>query len=253
MNYFLNEEEKNDNNNINDNTEIYIEELVKLIKPKINLNKLNKEILLYNNLKILVLISSKEFLINKILKSENYDINKEVFTILELIFKQNDLNSLKDIFIILDNIKNDIDLIVEKITRVPINYVENDENCIVFLKYYIEKIINLINDEVTYYIKPELMKNYFEMINNQFEKRKVNYIILKELYYKMIDLIIDKCIQVNTNDKNENGKVYYENAYEYIKNKMKKFLINGKNIIEEIINKKVKDNKNDINFLKWIE
>ena len=253
LNYFLNEEEKNDNNNINDNTEIYIEELVKLIKPKINLNKLNKEILLYNNLKILVLISSKEFLINKILKSENYDINKEVFTILELIFKQNDLNSLKDIFIILDNIKNDIDLIVEKITKLPINYVENDENCINFLKYYIEKIINLINDEVTYYIKPELMKNYFEMINNQFEKRKVNYIILKELYYKMIDLIIDKCIQINTNDKNENGKVYYENAYEYIKNKMKKFLINGKNVIGEIINKKVKDNKNDINFLKWIE
>ena len=253
LNYFLNEEEKNDNNNINDNTEVYIEELVKLIKPKINLSKLNKEILLHNNLKILVLISSKEFLINKILKSENYDINKEVFTILELIFKQNDLNSLKDIFIILDNIKNDIDLIVEKITKISINYVENDENCINFLKYYIEKIINLINDEVTYYIKPELMKNYFEMINNQFEKRKVNYIILKELYYKMIDLIIDKCIQVNTNDKNENGKIYYENAYEYIKNKMKKFLINGKNIIEEIINKKVKDNKNDINFLKWIE
>ena len=253
LNYFLNEEEKNDNNNLNDNTDVYIEELVKLIKSKINLNKLNKEILLHNNLKILVLISSKELLINKILKSENYDINKEVFTILELIFKQNDLNSLKDIFIILENIKNDIDLIVEKITKISINYVENDENCINFLKYYIEKIINLINDEVTYYIKPELMKNYFEMINNQFEKRKVNYIILKELYYKMIDLIIDKCIQINTNDKNENGKIYYENAYEYIKNKMKKFLINRKNIIEEIINKKVKDNKNDINFLKWIE
>ena len=33
------------------------------------------------------------------------------------------------------------------------------------MEYYIEKIIELIKDEVTYYIKPELMKSYFEQIN----------------------------------------------------------------------------------------
>ena len=255
LNYFLNEENNNknsDDNNGNDN-EVYIEELVKLIKPKINIVQLDKEILLYNNLKLLLLISSKEYLITNILKSQNYDIYKEIFTILELIFKQNDLISLKDAIIIIDNIKSEINSIVEKITSIKINYIENNENCMNFLKYYIEKVINLINDEVSYYIKPELMKNYFEMINNQFEEAKINYIIYKELYYKMIELIVDKCIQVNTNDKNENGKVYYENAYEYIKNKMKKFLINRKTIIDDIINKKVKDNKNDIHFLKWID
>ena len=255
LDYFLNEDNNNkDNEDNNDNNnEIYLEELTKLIKPKININKLRKEILLYNNIKLLLLISSKEYLITNILNSQNYDIYKEIFTILELIFKQNNLNSLKDAFFILQNIKNEIDSIVEKITSIQINYIENDEICINFLKYYIEKIINLISDEVTYYINPEIMKNYFEMINNQFEKAKTNYIILKELYYKMIELIVDKCIQVNINDRNENGKVYYENAYEFIKNKMQKFLINRKNIKDEIINKKEKDNKNNTLFLEWID
>ena len=45
---------------------------------------------------------------------------------------------------------------------------EENENCLNFMEYYIEKIIELIKDEVTYYIKPELMKSYFEQINNQF-------------------------------------------------------------------------------------
>ena len=131
--------------------------------------------------------------------------------------------------------------------------MDNDEKCFNLLKYYIQQFINLINDEMTYYIKPELMKNYFEMINEQFEKGKVNFIILKELYFKMIELIVNKCIQINDNDKNENGKKYYENAYRYIKGKMEKYLINGKNIKNEIISKIAIDNKNNINFLNWMD
>jgi hypothetical protein len=91
------------------------------------------------------------------------------------------------------------------------------------------------------------------MINNQFIKGKANYIIIKELYYKMIEVIIDKCIQVNENDKNEDGKKYYEEAYRYIKDNMKKLLINGKSIINDIINIKSKNSKNNFNFLNWIE
>ena len=259
LKYFLNEEDKDKNedtdknhNLFNDN-EAYIEELIKIIKPKINIEKLDKEILLYSNIKLLVLISSKDYLISNLLIASKFDIYKKVFDYIKKIFEQNDLLSLKDIFIILDNLKSEIDSIVEKITNIQINFIENNDNCLNFLKYYIEKIIGLISDEMTYYIKPELMENYYEMICNQFEKGKINYILLKELYYKMIELIIDKCIQVNDNDKNEDGKKYYENAYKYIKKRTEKFLINGKSILEEIINKKTKNNKNDFTFLKWIE
>ena len=253
--YFLNEEEKNENiqNNINDNNEAYMGEIIKLIKPKINIDKFNKEILLYNNIKLLGLISSKEYLITNLLTTENYDIHKNIFDILKLIFNQNDLPSLKEAFIIINNIRNDIDLFVEKITQIPINYAHNNDNCFNLLKYYIQKFIELISDEMTYYIKPELMKNYFEMINNQFEKGKVNFILLKELYYKMIELIVNKCIQINDNDKNEDGKKYYEIAYKYVKGKMEKYLINGKNIINEIISKISKNNKTYLKFLQWIE
>ena len=127
-----------------------------------------------------------------------------------MIFKQNHLSSLKDIFIIFNNIKNEIDSPLEKVTKLSISFIDDNENCFNFLKYYIEKIIDLIRDEMTYYIKPELMKNYYEMINNQFLKGKVNYIILKELYYK--------CIQINDNDKNEDGKIIMKKlAYKYYK------------------------------------
>ena len=251
LKYFLNEEEKNENEN--NNNDAYIDEIIKLIKPKINIDKFNKEILSYNNIKLLSLISSKESLISNLLKTENYDIYRSIFDILKLIFNNNDLPSLQEAFIILNNIKNEIDSLIEKITQISINYVDNDEKCFNLLKYYIQQFINLINDEMTYYIKPELMKNYFEMIIEQFEKGKVNFIILKELYFKMIELIVNKCIQINDNDKNENGKKYYENAYRYIKGKMEKYLINGKNIKNEIISKIAKDNKNNINFLNWMD
>ena len=259
LRYCLNEDEKNENDNIGlnlnniNNNESYIEDIVKLIKPKINIEKLNKEILLYNNIKLLVLISSNEYLINNLLKTENFDLYSKIFDIFNLIFKQNDLSSLKDIFIIFNNIKNEIDSPLEKVTKISISFIDDNENCFNFLTYYIEKIIELISDEMTYYIKPELMKNYYEMINNQFLKGKVNYIILKELYYKMIELIVDKCIQINDNDKNEDGKNYYEEAYKYIIKNMEKFLINGKSIKNDIINKKMKNSKNNMNFLNWIE
>ena len=259
LRYCLNEDEKNENDNIGlnlnniNNNESYIEDIVKLIKPKINIEKLNKEILLYNNIKLLVLVSSNEYLINNLLKTENFDLYSKIFDIFNLIFKQNDLSSLKDIFIIFNNIKNEIDSPLEKVTKISISFIDDNENCFNFLTYYIEKIIELISDEMTYYIKPELMKNYYEMINNQFLKGKVNYIILKELYYKMIELIVDKCIQINDNDKNEDGKNYYEEAYNYIIKNMEKFLINGKSIKNDIINKKMKNSKNNMNFLNWIE
>jgi hypothetical protein len=226
LKYFVNEEEKNDNDmnlNLTGDNETYIEEIVKLVKPKINIKKLNQEIILYNNMKILVLISSREYLIKNILQSENYDLHKKIFDIFKLILQKNDLTCLNDIFIIFNNIKNEVDSLIKNITDLPINFIENDNNCFNFIKSYIEKIIDLIRDDMTYYIKPELMKNYYEMINNQFIKGKANYIIIKELYYKMIEVIIDKCIQVNENDKNEDGKKYYEEAYGYIKNNMKNY------------------------------
>ena len=247
LNYFMSDEEKQENN------EIYLEELIKLIKPKININKLEEEILSFNNIKLLLIISTKEYLINNLLKKNNYNIHSKIFHVLSIIFQNNDLSTLKDAFIILNNIKNEIESLIEQITRLNLKYEEN-QNCIDFIEYYIEKIIELISDEVTYYINPGLMKVYFDKINNQFLKGKMNYVLMKYLYSKMIELIVDKSIQNNENDKNENGKKYYESAYIYIRENMENFLINRKIIIEDIINKKRKINpKSTFEFLKWID
>ena len=247
LNYFMSDEEKQENN------EIYLEELIKLIKPKININKLEEEILSFNNIKLLLIISTKEYLINNLLKKNNYNIHSKIFHVLSIIFQNNDLSTLKDVFIILNNIKNEIESLIEQITRLNLKYEEN-QNCIDFIEYYIEKIIELISDEVTYYINPGLMKVYFDKINNQFLKGKMNYVLMKYLYSKMIELIVDKSIQNNENDKNENGKKYYESAYIYIRENMENFLINRKIIIEDIINKKRKINpKSTFEFLNWID
>jgi len=247
LNYFMSDEEKQENN------EIYLEELIKLIKPKININKLEEEILSFNNIKLLLIISTKEYLINNLLKKNNYNIHSKIFHVLSTIFQNNDLSTLKDVFIILNNIKNEIESLIEQITRLNLKYEEN-QNCIYFIEYYIQKIIELISDEVTYYINPGLMKVYFDKINNQFLKGKMNYVLMKYLYSKMIELIVDKSIQNNENDKNENGKKYYESAYIYIRENMENFLINRKIIIEDIINKKRKINpKSTFEFLKWID
>ena len=247
LNYFMSDEEKQENN------EIYLEELIKLIKPKININKLEEEILSFNNIKLLLIISTKEYLINNLLKKNNYNIHSKIFHVLSIIFQNNDLSTLKDVFIILNNIKNEIESLIEQITRLNLKYEEN-QNCFDFIEYYIEKIIELISDEVTYYINPGLMKVYFDKINNQFLKGKMNYVLMKYLYSKMIELIVDKSIQNNENDKNENGKKYYESAYIYIRENMENFLINRKIIIEDIINKKRKINpKSTFEFLKWID
>ena len=245
LKYFLIDEEKQENN------DSYLEELIKIIKPKIDINKLTTDLLSFNNIKLLMIISSKEYLIDNLLKTYNFDINTKIFDIINTIFQKNDLSSLKDIFVIVNNIKNEISSLVENITKLPLKYEEN-ENCLNFMEYYIEKIIELIKDEVTYYIKPELMKSYFEQINNQFLIGKVNYVIMKKLYYKMIELIVDKSIQINENDKNEDGKKYYGDSYKYIKENMEKLLINRKEIIKDIINKK-ENNKNKFQFLNWID
>ena len=245
LKYFLIDEEKQENN------DSYLEELIKIIKPKIDINKLTTDLLSFNNIKLLMIISSKEYLIDNLLKTYNFDINTKIFDIINTIFQKNDLSSLKDIFVIVNNIKNETSSLVENITKLPLKYEEN-ENCLNFMEYYIEKIIELIKDEVTYYIKPELMKSYFEQINNQFLIGKVNYVIMKKLYYKMIELIVDKSIQINENDKNEDGKKYYGDSYKYIKENMEKLLINRKEIIKDIINKK-ENNKNKFQFLNWID
>ena len=245
LKYFLIDEEKQENN------DSYLEELIKIIKPKIDINKLTIDLLSFNNIKLLMIISSKEYLIDNLLKTYNFDINTKIFDIINTIFQKNDLSALKDIFVIVNNIKNEISSLVENITKLPLKYEEN-ENCLNFMEYYIEKIIELIKDEVTYYIKPELMKSYLEQINNQFFRGKVNYVIMKKLYYKMIELIVDKSIQINENDKNEDGKKYYGDSYKYIKENMEKLLINRKEIIKDIINKK-ENNKNKFQFLNWID
>ena len=245
LKYFLIDEEKQENN------DSYLEELIKIIKPKIDINKLTTDLLSFNNIKLLMIISSKEYLIDNLLKTYNFDINTKIFDIINTIFQKNDLSALKDIFVIVNNIKNEISSLVENITKLPLKYEEN-EICLNFMEYYIEKIIELIKDEVTYYIKPELMKSYFELINNQFLRGKVNYVIMKKLYYKMIELIVDKSIQINENDKNEDGKNYYGDSYKYIKENMEKLLINRNEIIKDIINKK-ENNKNKFQFLNWID
>ena len=236
-----------------ENNDSILEELLKLIKPKININKFNKEILSFNNIKLLLIISSKEYLINSLLKSNNYDIYTKIFDIISQILNKNDLSSLKDMFIIINNIKNELDSLIDNLTKRPLKYEQN-EQCYNFMEYYIEKIIELINDKVTYYINPELMKDYFEKINNQFITGKVDFIIIKKLYHKMIELIVDKSIQLNENDKNENGKKYYEDAFKYIKENMEKLIINRKEIIKDIINKKETSEQNiNLKFLDWID
>ena len=136
-------------------------------------------------------------------------------------------------------------------TKIKINYIDNDDKNFEFIKIYIDNILDLIKDEIIYYIKPEMTKNYFEMINNQLINGKVNYILLKYLYAKMIELIIDKCIQANENDSNDNGQKYYEEAFKYIKTYMSKYLINRKEIQNEIMKKKLNKNINII--FNWME
>lgn len=246
LKYFIVDDEKQENN------ESYFEEILKLINPKIHINKFNNDILKFSNIKLLLIISYKEYLIDNILKSNKFDIHSKIFDILSLVFENNDLPSLKDIFTILNNIKIDTFSLIEQITKLSVNYDKN-ENCFVFFEYYIEKIIEIIKDEVTYYMNPERMKDYFEKINNQYLKGKVDFVIMKKLFYKMIELIVDKSIQIHENDKNENGKKYYEEAYKYIKENMEKLLINRNEIIKDIINKKTNDKtKNNFDFLAWI-
>ena len=246
LKYFIIDEQNQENN------ETLLEELINVIKPKINIDKFDTEILSFNNIKLLLILSSKEYLIERLLKTNNYDINNKIFDILSSILIKNDLSALKDIFIILNNLKNEINSLIEHITGLKLNYEEN-ENCFNFMDYYIEKILEIISEEVTYYINPELTIDYFKKINNQFLQGKMNVIIMKNLYNKMTELIVDKSIQIHENDNNEDGKKYYQSAFIYIKENMEKLLINRKIIIENIINKKGKsNNKNNFQFLNWI-
>jgi len=43
--------------------------------------------------------------------------------------------------------------------------------------------------------------------------RKIDFLIIKILYYKMIELIVDRSIQLIKNAKNENGKKFNEYAF----------------------------------------
>ena len=256
LSYFLNDE-KNDN-------EEYFDELINIVKTKISTKTLNDAEFLEFNLKLLIVITSKNYLTQKLLQeNNNYDISKNIFELYKLVLQQNNIDFLKNIFLILTNIKDLLtnddseNSVINTITRFSFNYTNNDdENYFNFLTTYINLLIDYISHDVTYYLNPGLMKKFFSMINNQFVKNKVNYVILKELYSKMIQLILEKCCEINDNSENENGQNYYNEAFLFVKDNIKKKLISFVDIKDEVfkkVSKERSEDKKNLDFLKWIK
>ena len=256
LSYFLNDE-KNDN-------EEYFDELINNVKSKISTKNLNDVAFLDFNLKLLVVITSKNYLIQKLLlENNNYDISKNIFELFKIVLQQNNIDFLQNIFLIFTNIKDLLinddseNSFVNTITKFNFNCnnSDDDDNYFNFLNTYIDLLIKYISHDVTYYLNPDLMKEFFTMINKQFVRNKVNYVILKELYSKMIQLILEKCCEINDNYENEDGQNYYNEAFLFVKDNIKKNLISFIDIKNEIfkkVSKERSENKKNLDFLKWI-
>ena len=231
------------------NDEIILNLVFEKIKNEIDIKSLEENYFEYNNLKLLVLISSNS------IYSENLLNNKTILKfskeILIKIISNYEEQFLKEIFEILNNLKSYEENLLENITNTKIKYKDNPKNN-KFIISYIKEIMKLISSEITYYLKPELSIKYFQLIENQIlNLNNYPYEIVKELYKNMLSIIIDKCIQIGDSDY-DNGEKYYNDIKEYIKKKMEKQLIGFILIKREIINSKHLSEKEQ-SLLNWIK
>ena len=231
------------------NDEIILNLVFEKIKNEIDIKSLEENYFEYNNLKLLVLISSNS------IYSENLLNNKTILKfskeILIKIISNYEEQFLKEIFEILNNLKSYEENLLENITNTKIKYKDNPKNN-KFIISYIKEIMKLISSEITYYLKPELSIKYFQLIENQIlNLNNYPYEIVKELYKNMLAIIIDKCIQIGDSDY-DNGEKYYNDIKEYIKKKMEKQLIGFILIKREIINSKHLSEKEQ-SLLNWIK
>ena len=231
------------------NDEIILNLVFEKIKNEIDIKSIKENYFEYNNLKLLVLISSNS------IYSENLLNNKTILKfskeILIKIISNYEEQFLKEIFEILNNLKSYEENLLENITNTKIKYKDNPKNN-KFIISYIKEIMKLISSEITYYLKPELSIKYFQLIENQIlNLNNYPYEIVKELYKNMLSIIIDKCIQIGDSDY-DNGEKYYNDIKEYIKKKMEKHLIGFILIKRELINSKHLSEKEQ-SLLNWIK
>ncbi len=231
------------------NDEIILNLVFEKIKNEIDIKSMKENYFEYNNLKLLVLISSNSIYSENLLNNET--ILKFSKEILIKIISNYEEPFLKEIFEILNNIKSYEENLLENITNTKIKYKDNPKNN-KFIISYIKEIMKLISSEITYYLKPELSIKYFQLIENQIlNLNNYPYEIVKELYKNMLSIIIDKCIQIGDSDY-DNGEKYYNDIKEYIKKKMEKQLIGFILIKRELINSKHLSEKEQ-SLLNWIK
>ncbi len=231
------------------NDEIILNLVFEKIKNEIDIKSMKENYFEYNNLKLLVLISSNSIYSENLLNNET--ILKFSKEILIKIISNYEEPFLKEIFEILNNLKSYEENLLENITNTKIKYKDNPKNN-KFIISYIKEIMKLISSEITYYLKPELSIKYFQLIENQIlNLNNYPYEIVKELYKNMLSIIIDKCIQIGDSDY-DNGEKYYNDIKEYIKKKMEKQLIGFILIKRELINSKHLSEKEQ-SLLNWIK
>ena len=114
------------------------------------------------------------------------------------------------------------------------------------LSCYIENIIKLISQEISYYLDKEKAMNYFNSIIIQIEKVKdISYHSIKYLYENIIDALISSAL---LNSGNTEG---YLDIILTMKKRMSSKLISFDECIKEIKQKR-KYNEEQLSFINTI-
>ena len=207
------------------------------IKPLIALPSL------INTPKLISLLSSQD------LQSENIlDINtlyKFSFDIIQngmtLSNSSATLESINEAFTSISNLKYQIEN-VDIITSLASLSIKNES----LLSCYIENIIKLISQEISYYLDKEKAMNYFNSIIIQIEKVKdISYHSIKYLYENIIDALISSAL---LNSGNTEG---YLDIILTMKKRMSSKLISFDECIKEIKQKR-KYNEEQLSFINTI-
>ena len=207
------------------------------IKPLIALPSL------INTPKLISLLSSQD------LQSENIlDINtlyKFSFDIIQngmtLSNSSATLESINEAFTSISNLKYQIEN-VDIITTLASLSIKNES----LLSCYIENIIKLISQEISYYLDKEKAMNYFNSIIIQIEKVKdISYHSIKYLYENIIDALISSAL---LNSGNTEG---YLDIILTMKKRMSSKLISFDECIKEIKQKR-KYNEEQLSFINTI-
>ena len=223
-------------NNYN-NEKSQLEIFFSKIKPLIDLPSLIK------TPKLISLLSSQD------LQSENIvDINtlyKLSFDIIQNAITSYDSSatqeSLNEAFASISNLKYQIEN-VDIITSLTSLSIKNES----LLPCYIENIIKLISQEISYYLDKEKAMNYFNSIIIQIERvRDISYHNIKYLYENIIDALVSSAL---LNSGNIEG---YRDIILTMKQTMSSKLISFDSCIKEIKQKR-KYNEEQLSFINTI-